>query len=229
MNQEEGRKLTQSEGAANRASHEKVAQITADSRTAAAEIRADASIQRATMALQKAPPGIGAKYLDLARKAVNDTLGNVTIDDLTRTSLIQSKAAQLYDAAVQMGLEKGGGPFGASGSGTPGASPAGPGGTGPTGAAPSATSGTPILDKAMTDPANGAQLQKDLGNPTARKKIYDNARNPAFKRELEMKYPDLAPSGGGAPSGPAKSYAPSNLIRRLFGYPETDTSGQEIK
>lgn len=201
---DQARQDKMTEGAANRASHEKVASIGADSRQEVAHIRGIYSNERARIALAKAPPDIASKMIDQARKIVEGGIGNLSLPDAAKTQLIMDKAAELYQLHGELGAttrdEKAN-----AGVGSGLSSPA------KLGAAVPAKAGSgPTLEQLLADPTAGPRAQQDLQTPEGRGRLA--MRFPSMKAEIEKRgnipfFPTLNqlrgffPSGGGTPEG----------------------------
>lgn len=164
------------EGAANRASHEKIAGITSDSRTEVANIRAQASIDRA-MITHPPQNNVEQKFyqesLKEVRKTIEGDLGSLKLSDDQREKLIRARALERLDEARNKGM------FGGSatgvGAGAPSASTPAP--TAPAGETPTATSGTP----------KGASWEQLRAMPGFDEKM----RDPEWRKKLEQARPDL--------------------------------------
>lgn len=161
-----------SEGSLNRASHEKVAQIGSDSRTEVASIRGMFSLDRARMALQKAPPDVASKMIDQARKIVEGSIGNLSLDDRSKTELVMNKAAELYQLHEQL-------------AGTAGEQPAGkPGLSSPEAGAPVAKPAKATsLQDLLQSPIAGARAQQDIQTAEGRATL--KARFPALAAQID--------------------------------------------
>lgn len=164
------------EAEAGRQSREQNAETAASSREAVANIRGQFSLDRAHIALQKAPASVYVKYYDQARKTVENNIGNMTLDDSTKTALIRQKAAELYQAAVELGLEKGGGE---GIGGAPSSATAGPGGQAPGGSPPTAGAG-----KNSSAKVSWEQYKAKPG-------VAEAIQNPAFREKLFAERPDF--------------------------------------
>ncbi len=191
-----------SEGAANRASHEKVANIQSEGRITAKQIGADASMYRADLLFNKAPADQKAKFLALAEKSVAATLGNISLDDRTRTELVVKKAAEYYQAQQEMGGVK---PGAASTSAPPSAGTASPAPSGGSAQTDTQTNGTPTptIDNLLkSNNPMASQFRQDLSSAEGRKKILDDPKvNNRIKDEIKAKFgfgpPDPGPSARG--------------------------------
>lgn len=166
------------ENEATRQSREDIARIQSDSRAEVANIRGQFGIQRALIGLQKAPASTYLKYMDLARKSIENNIGNLSMDDATKTELIKSKAAELYQAAVDMGMEsQGANSSGAqnSATGTPGAQSSG---------------GTPGPKNSSGNAGNSANQmtwEQIVSNP----KMMEAMQDPTWREKLFAKRPEL--------------------------------------
>jgi hypothetical protein len=178
------------------ASHEKVASITGESRQAAAEIRAKASIDRAHIALQKLPASEQAKWTEIGRKIIENNFANLNLDPLTKSQMIREEAARQYGAASDRAAA--GGPAANPEASTEGATtPAGigagdsgggvvPGKTPATGA-----KGGPLdFSKIMADPGGRALLN----TPDGQKQLL--ARDPTLKSKIDAYNKDTKNKAG---------------------------------
>ncbi len=204
----------EAEGEANRASHERASKYTADtgaaSREAVAELRGKYSADRAELALQKAQPSVALKYRTEARKIVEAGIGNLGVDDITRTKMIDEKANQMYQDDIARGRLKEPGAGTDVGAGANVTSAPREGGSkvgGPSeggGQAGAGATGTPSKEYqdflAKLNPAERARLDSD---PKVREAVA--AKYPAFK-------PYLSPEAKAAPAAkePPKILRPSD-------------------
>lgn len=166
------------ENEATRQSREDIARIQSDSRAEVANIRGQFGIQRAALALQKAPASTYLKYMDLARKSIENNIGNLSMDDATKTELIKSKAAELYQAAVDMGMES----QGANSSGAQNSATGTPGAQSSVGApGPKNSSGN------AGNSANQMTWEQIVSNP----KMMEAMQDPTWREKLFAKRPEL--------------------------------------
>lgn len=178
------------------ASHEKVAQITGESRQAAAEIRGKASIERAHIALQKLPANEQAKWTDIARKIVENNFANLNLDPLTKSQMIREEAARQYGAASDRAAATGtpADPEASTepSAKTPDAAESGSGGGVVPEKKPAAgAKGGPVdLGKMMADPTHGAQFKADLNTAAGQAKILK--ANPGLKPQIDAYNRDTA-------------------------------------
>lgn len=172
----------QEEGEKNRASHEKIAQTTADSREHAAEIRGRFSVDRANIALQKAHPNDAIKYRQEARKIVEGRVTNMGLDTQTVSRMIEDEAARMYASDVERGRVTPPAGSVTSGVGTP---PAQGAGQPPTpGTAAPGTNGAPKVSKPWDQYVQTPGVEAALQDPKFRQDL-GNA-HPEYKTRIQM-------------------------------------------
>ena len=175
----------ENEGAANRASHEKIANIAADSRLAVAQERVAGMLQRAQL-IHGPKDDAEWKFLQSqraeGRKVLNDTFQALKMTPQQVEEAINSFATNALQDARNKGVfsQKGGGQPASSASGVGQPAPSAPGSapSAQQGQAPNATSETP----------KGASFEQLRAMPGFDQKIVD----PAWKAQLLKARPDLS-------------------------------------
>lgn len=178
------------QGAATRASHEKVAQITGESREAAAQVRGLFSIERARIALEKASPNDAIHYRAEARKILENNITNMaSFDDVTKTRMIEEKAATMYQNDLDRGWVRrpGGGlvpPTQGPGSASSVGQPQSMGNSSAQTPVPTGKKTSVSLDTLLADPTFGKQLALDLSTPEGQARVLK--ANPGLAREIDL-------------------------------------------
>ena len=190
----------------DRASREKVAETSADSRERVAEARIQAMLERTRMNLEAkvGNASLALRYRTEARKIVEGNINNLQLSQSEREVMTDQLASQMYDTDVARGrVPQGAGPqnsaggpdySGMGGGEAPAKKPAAP--------AAEKSNAPTSLEKLANDPTHGARVREMLKTPEGQQELLK--LNPRLKDDLRYYQ-----QGSGA-------YGPDAILR-MFG------------